>query len=79
MKLYRDLNKTYEEYEVGTTDFIVEICEEPIDKDFIEVWLYREGYGVKQLMFCIIKSANYIEIIENNIDTYIEKYEKEVQ
>lgn len=79
MNLYRNLNKSYEEYEVGKTDFMVEICEEPIEKDYIEVWLYRLGYGVKQLMFCIKRTDNYIEIIENNVDDYIKIYEEEVQ
>lgn len=80
MKLYRDLNKTYEQYKVKDTDFIVEICEEPIGEDnCVEIWLYKVGYGVKQFMFGTIKGYDYIEIIENNIDTYIKKYEEEVQ
>ena len=58
MNIYRNLNKSYEQYEVGGTDFIVEICDEPLEKEYIEVWLYRKGYGVKQLMFCIKKEDN---------------------
>ena len=79
MKIYRDLNKVYEQYEVANTDYIVEICEEPIEKDFIEVWLYRLGFGTKMLMFCIKKGDDYIEIIENNVNDYISINEKEVQ
>ena len=79
MKIYRNLNKTYEQYEVENTDYIVEICEEPIDKDYIEVWLYRQGFGIKNLMFCIKREHNYQELIENNIDAYIKIYEEEVQ
>lgn len=79
MKMYRNLNKCYEQYEVENTDYIVEICEEPIDKDYIEIWLYRQGFGIKHLMFCIKREHDYQEIIENNIDTYIKIYEEEVQ
>lgn len=77
--LYRNDNKVYEQYEVKDTDFIVEVCDEFPDNNYIEVWLYRQGYGVKQLMFGIEKTRDYKTIIECNIDTYIKIYEEEVQ
>ena len=79
INLYRTLNKTYEQYEVGKTDFIVEICDEPIEKDYIEVWLYHLGYGVKKLMFSIKRTDDYIKIIKNNVLDYIADYEKEYE
>ena len=79
MKLYRELDKVYEQYEVENTDYIIEICEEPIEKNYIEVWLYRQGYGTKTLMFCIKKENEYLEVIEENVEDYIKQYEKDIE
>lgn len=78
INLYRNLNKTYEQYEVGKTDFIVEVCEDHTNSDYIEVWLYRLGYDIKHFMFVIKRTDDYVKIIENNVDDYIRIYEEEV-
>ena len=75
--IYKENDKIYEQYEVANTDFIVEVCEEPFEKEYIEVWLYRQGFGIKMLMFAMKREEDYVDIINANVDEYIEDYEKE--
>lgn len=77
MKLYRNTNKIYEHYRVEPSDYFVEITEHPNYKDYIEVWLYKENYGIKKYMFGIKKTEDYLDIIESNLEDYIKIYEEE--
>ena len=55
-------------------NFQVEIEE----NEFIEFWLYNTNYGIKMFMFGIqCKREEYIELIESNIEEYIESYQVE--
>ena len=65
-------------FEVEGTDYIVETMGKVEEKDFIiESWLYKKDYGVKMFMFGLTNSKDYREIIESNVDEYIEIYNEE--
>ena len=68
-------DKIYEQYKVENTDYIVEVCEE--ENNYIGVWLYKQGYGVKSYMFGIEKCEDYIKIIQANVLEHISFYEEE--
>ena len=56
-------------------NFQVEIIEE---NEFIEFWLNNKDYTIKRFMFGIkCKREEYVEIIESNIEEYIEFYKTE--
>ena len=76
-RLIKKTDKTYEVYKVSN-NYYVEI-ENTIEdnKKWIEVWLYKENTAIKMFMFGIEKTEDYLDIIESNLEEYIEIYEEE--
>lgn len=76
-KLIKKENKTYEVYKVSN-NYYIEI-EDTIEdnKKWIEVWLNNENIAMKMFMFGIEKTKDYLDIIESNLEDYIEIYEEE--
>ena len=71
-------SKIYHVYNVFNTDYYVEIAEKIVDNEiWVDVWLYKQNYGIKTFMFGIKKVENYIELIKNNVERYIIDYEEE--
>lgn len=70
--------KAHRIFKVENTDYFVEIVDKIEDGElWIEVWLQKENYGIKTYMFGIQKTCDFRDVIEQNIDSYIEDYESE--
>lgn len=71
MKIDRCNDETREIYEVEDSDFYIEVIQDFTDNRFWDVWLCRQGYGIKKLMFGIERKEDFEEIIEANIEDYM--------
>lgn len=74
MNFSKNYSKNYDVFEIEGTDFYVEICKDSFEPKNVEVWLCREKYGVKDLMFSIEKSDDFLEIIEANVADHIKDF-----
>jgi len=70
-------------------DYIVECVYLPED-DTVEFWLQHKNYGIKLLMFGEnandigwhgkgIPDTSVIDLIENNLDSYIKEYQEQYE
>lgn len=77
MKMDYSNKREYSVFEVENSDFVVEITEEAFsNENYVECWLYRKGYGIKELMFGIKNNYEVHDIIQRNLEEYIELYEE---
>lgn len=75
-------NLVIETYKVG--EYIIEICKEKVmGHDTYGAYLQRDGYGTKEYMFGVSPGDEsldgFIELVEANLDEYIESYERSVE
>ena len=71
-------NSIKETYKRG--EYVIEISE---TGETYEVWIYREQYGIKMLMFGLLKEdtplAEFIKIVERNFYNYAATYHDEYE
>lgn len=71
--LIKKENKNYEVFQYE--NYFVEIEETTKDNEILqEFWLYKDNYGIKMYMFGIKKDEDYINILINNLEEYIDIY-----
>ena len=79
MDMEKCQNFTIEAYITAVSDFMVDIVEM---EDVFEAYLYRNGYGVKSLMFGVDKAQttkeDFISLVSANLHTHIDHYMEEV-